>query len=365
MEFSREYFLQMALIQARKAWGSTFPNPMVGAVLVRNGEVIAQGYHHRDGLDHAEIDCLKKVDFNAEGCDMYVTLEPCSTKGRTGACTEAIKKSGVKRVVIGALDPNPAHRGRALEVFKEANIVCEYGVLEDECRELNFVFNKNITSSEALLAIKYAISSDGKIAKESGKPTQITTSVSRDDVMRWRKFFPAIGVGFGTLVADNPSLTSRLGEDVCCPERLIFDASLRLVNVDISRFNIFADSFRDKTRVVCDSSASRHDEEILKAKGVRVMRVSSKKNTREFWTELKRLLYKERLCALYVEGGAGVFSSICSTQSADYVFEYKSPKVFNSGLEAFDKKYFSINPVEKLNFVGDEFTRGYPKWTQT
>ncbi len=356
--------MNLALTQAKKAWGVTFPNPMVGAVLVKDGAVIALGYHHCDGQDHAEIDCLKKVDFRAEGCDMYVTLEPCSTKGRTGACTEAIKKAGVSRVIIGSLDPNPAHRGRAIDVFNEAKISCEYGVLERECRELNFVFNKNISTSEALLAIKYAISKDGKIAELAGKPSQITSQASRDDVMKWRKFFPAIAVGFGTLLADNPSLTARIGRDVSCAERLIFDASLRLADFDIARFNVFTDSFREKTRIVCDVSASKNDEKSLVAKDVKVMRIPYEKSSPEFWSELKRALYKERICALYVEGGAGVFSSICSNQSADYVFEYKSPKVFGCGLDAFDKEYFSIDVVEKMNFDGDEFAKGYPKWTQ-
>ena len=364
MDNSDEHFMRLALTQARKAWGETFPNPMVGAVLVRDGKVIACGYHHRDGSDHAEIDCLRKVDFQADGCRMYVTLEPCSTHGRTGACSEAIKGAKVSSVVIGALDPNPAHCGRAVEIFRQSSIDCICGVLEKECSQLNFVFNKNIVSSQALLALKYAISADAKITKVAGYPTRITSDLSQADVMKWRRFFPAIAVGLGTLLSDNPSLTSRIEKDVSCGERLIFDSSLRLAKLDITKFNVFTDSFSEKTRIVCDCSASTQDEDFLKRRGLRIMRIPYLKDSADFWAELKRALYKERICALYVEGGAKIFASVCSAREADYIFEYKAKDVFGEGLNAFDKKYFSINPVETAVFGSDNFLAGFPIWTQ-
>ncbi len=357
--------MRMALNEAVRAWGNTAPNPMVGAVLVKDGKVIATGYHHRDGLDHAEKDCLRKVDFNAQGCDMYVTLEPCTTHGRTGACSEAIKQAGVKRVFVGCRDPNPLHAGRAERIFKEANIFCKFNILEDECRELNFIFNKNITSKQALLALKYAVSKNGKITECIGKSTSITCAKSRNDVMRWRKLFSAVAVGWGTVVVDNPSLTIRISGNVIPPKaRLVFDASLRSADVDISNFNLFSDEFKNLTRIVCDESASSEKEDVLKTLGIDVLRINAPKASRDFWSKLKSKLYAEKIYSVYLEGGASVFKTACEAQAADYIFEYIADKSFKSGLSAFDKNYFSINAVETLDFDGDKFTRGYPVWTQ-
>ena len=362
---NHEHFMRMALNEAVRAWGNTAPNPMVGAVLVKDGKVVATGYHRCDGLDHAEKDCLRKVDFHAQGCDMYVTLEPCTTHGRTGACSEAIKKAGVKRVYVGCKDPNPLHAGRAESVFQEANIFCKFGILEDECRELNFIFNKNITSKQALLALKYAISKDGKITECAGRPTAITCDKSREDVMQWRKLFSAIGVGWGTVVADNPSLLARTFSGIKAPKaRLIFDASLRSADADISKFNVFSDLYKNITRIVCDCSADIFKQEMLSAKGVDVMRINAPKNSSEFWTILKEQLYAQKICSLYLEGGASVYKSVCEAKAVDYVFEYVANKTFVGGLRAFDKNYFTINAVETHNICNDKFTRGYPVWKQ-
>ena len=364
-ENTDEHFMHLALEQAKLAWGDTAPNPMVGAVLVKDGNVVAMGYHHRDGMPHAEIDCLQKVDFNAKDCTMYVTLEPCSTKGRTGACSDAIIRAGIKRVVAGCKDLNPAHAGRAKEVFEQNNVDCKFGVLETECKELNFIFNKNITEKSALLAIKYAITKDGKITEKQGSQSAITCEESRSDVMRWRRLFSAIGVGSGTLIADNPSLTSRLENEVYCPYRFIFDASLRLAECEnIFAFKVFSDEFKNKTRIVCDSSASADKVALLKSKGIDVLAIAFEKNSKEFWNTLKTQLYAEKICSLYIEGGAGLFASICKAQAIDYVFEYVANKTFGCGLSAFDKQYFSIKPVETKCFGSDTFLRGYPEWTQ-
>ncbi len=362
---NHEHFMRIALNEAVRAWGNTAPNPMVGAVLVKNSKVIATGYHHCDGFDHAEIDCLRKVNFNAQGCDMYVSLEPCTTHGRTGACSEAIKRAGVKRVFVGCKDANPLHAGRAERVFQEANIYSKFGILEEECRELNFIFNKNITSKQALLALKYAITKDGKITERIGTTTAITCEKSREDVMHWRMLFSAIGVGWGTVVVDNPSLLARTSDSIKVPKaRLIFDASLKSADADISKFNVFCDAYKSITKVVCDISADVSKEKILSAKGVEVMRINAVKNSVEFWSKLKEQLYAQKICSLYVEGGAGVYKSVCEAKAVDYVFEYVANKTFNGGLLAFDKPYFAIKAVETRNICGDSFTRGYPIWKQ-
>ena len=359
-----EFFMRQALSLAKLGWGNTAPNPMVGAVLVKDGAVLAEGYHHFDGGDHAEIDCLRKVGFRADGATIYVSLEPCSTAGRTGACTSAIISAGVKRVVAGCKDPNPRHAGAAQKVLARAGVECDFGVLESECRELNFIFNKNITSNEALLAIKYAATKNGKIAQKRGEPSAITSAEARADVMKWRRLFGAVGVGFGTLVADNPSLTARLPDGVFCPARIVFDASLKTAALPrLSKFSLFSDEFAARTRLVCDPSASAQDEALLLSRGISVMRAPCGHNSAEFWRWLKARLYAEKICSLYVEGGAGVFKSACESMAADYVFEYIADKTFSGGLDAFERKYFDIKPVESAAFGADKFTRGYPQWT--
>ena len=365
MENSDEHFMRLALAEAKKAWGNTAPNPMVGAVLVKDGRVLATGYHHRDGLSHAEIDCLQKVGFRADGCRMYVTLEPCTTHGRTGACSEAIIKAGVKDVVVGCKDVNPAHAGRAARVFAESGVGCTFGVLERECFELNFIFNKNITANTALLAIKYAVTKDGKLTHKRGETAAVSSAQSRADAMKWRRLFQSIGVGMGTLLADNPRLTARLESGVFCPQRLVFDSSLRLAaEQNLSRFNVFFDEFPQLTRIVCDVSASAEAEQTLCSRGIRVMRINAPKTSVQYWAELKKRLFEERICSLYLEGGAEIFKSVCRARAADYVFEYVADKTFGEGLDAFDKPYFSIDAVECATLGGDTFKRGYPVWIQ-
>ncbi len=162
-----EFYMRRALALAERAWGDTSPNPMVGAVLVKNGEIVGEGWHRRDGFPHAEIECLRSAKTSPKGATIYVTLEPCSTHGRTGACTEALLKAGVACVKIGALDPNPVHAGRAVEIFRAANVACEYGILERECTELNFIFNFAIVNKKPLVALNAPSPPTGKLRQNA------------------------------------------------------------------------------------------------------------------------------------------------------------------------------------------------------
>lgn len=331
-----EKFMMRALELAKKAWGKTHPNPMVGAVIVKDGKIIAEGYHKKDGDLHAERNAINAMPQNADGASIYVTLEPCSTKGRTGACTEAIISSGIKRVVIGTLDPNPSHAGRAIEIFKKANIECECGVLEEECRGLNIIFNHFITKKNALLAIKYARTRNGKIAEKRGAPSQITSEAARAHLMRYRALFPAIAVGFGTLVADNPSLTIRNENGETSNARFILDRSLNCANLNLANFKVFSDKFKDKTTVVCDLDAPNENLEFLKSKGVKILQIKTRrKEEKLFWQNFKEDI---KLPAIMVEGGAKILTSIAKSKAADYAFEYTAEKVFENpdALDAFD-----------------------------
>lgn len=208
-------YMRLALRLARRAYGATSPNPMVGAVLVKRGRIIGRGWHHRAGEPHAEIEALRdsqKRGFKSTGATLYSTLEPCSSQGRTPSCTNAIIQSGIKRVVVGATDPNPLHRGRAFRILRNAGIAVTPGVLAEDCSRLNEPFNYWIVHRSPLVTVKAAMTLDGKIATASGESRWITGSRARAYAMRLRQGADAILVGINTVLADNPSLTIRLPE---------------------------------------------------------------------------------------------------------------------------------------------------------
>ena len=204
-----ERYMSLALSEAEKAWGLTTPNPMVGAVAVKDGEVIGKGYHHRAGCPHAERELLAECGDALRGADVYVTLEPCSTVGRTPACTEGLISAGVKRVIVGCEDPNPRHRGRGLEILRAAGIEVESGVLEKECRELNRAFFKWITTNRPFVLLKMAMTLDGKIADSTGESKWITGELARSRVQYLRRWADAVMITGGTLRRDKARLTVR------------------------------------------------------------------------------------------------------------------------------------------------------------
>ncbi len=219
-----ENFMRQALAEALKSVGRTSPNPAVGAVIVRGEEVIARGHHRAAGEPHAEIEALRAVpqtETGAQrGAEMFVTLEPCSTTGRTGACTSALIEAGLKRVVIGTIDPNPAHAGAGVEILRNAGIEVDTGVLEPECRELNAAFHKWIVSGRPLVIAKAAITLDGHLTRRRGEGRWITSPEARDHAHRTlRARVDAILIGANTLRQDDPALTVRLPGDHNPPSR--------------------------------------------------------------------------------------------------------------------------------------------------
>lgn len=206
-----EYFLGLALREAERGIGRTAPNPAVGAVIVKGGKVLAAGWHRAAGQPHAEIEALRalKKPEAAAGATIYITLEPCCTHGRTPPCTEAILAAGIKRVVFGATDPNPAHAGRAVSILEKAGIKVSRGVLAEQCTALNAAFNKWVTTGMPLVTAKAGMSLDGRLSRPPGEGQWLTSERSRADAMRLRAEADAIVIGAGTLRADNPRLTIR------------------------------------------------------------------------------------------------------------------------------------------------------------
>jgi diaminohydroxyphosphoribosylaminopyrimidine deaminase/5-amino-6-(5-phosphoribosylamino)uracil reductase len=204
--------MRLALRLARRGYGATSPNPMVGAVLVKGDRIIGQGWHHGAGDPHAEVEALREAQtrgHNARGATLYVTLEPCCTHGRTPPCTDAIKAAGIKRVLVGATDPNPRHGGKAFKILQRAGIAVVHGVLAEECARLNEAFNHWIVHRTPLVTVKAGMTLDGKIATASGESRWITGEKARACGMKLRQGSDAILVGIETVLADDPSLTVR------------------------------------------------------------------------------------------------------------------------------------------------------------
>ncbi|MCK5805499.1 MAG: bifunctional diaminohydroxyphosphoribosylaminopyrimidine deaminase/5-amino-6-(5-phosphoribosylamino)uracil reductase RibD, partial [Lentisphaeria bacterium] len=201
--------MKLALRQAMRGWGRTSPNPMVGAVVVRDGVPVGRGYHCAAGTPHAEVHALADAGVAARGATVYVTLEPCCTHGRTPPCTQALVDAGVRRVVIGCLDPNPRHAGRAVGVLQAEGIEVEHGVLEKDCRRLNKAFFWWITHARPYVCLKMAMTLDGRIATAGGDSKWVTGPRARARVQRMRRWADAIMVGGETFRLDNPSLTVR------------------------------------------------------------------------------------------------------------------------------------------------------------
>ncbi|MFA6174562.1 MAG: bifunctional diaminohydroxyphosphoribosylaminopyrimidine deaminase/5-amino-6-(5-phosphoribosylamino)uracil reductase RibD [Kiritimatiellales bacterium] len=206
---SHEPFMQRALALARRGEGLTRPNPPVGAVLVQDGKIISEGFHKKAGGPHAEVNCLKPAAGNLESAILYVTLEPCSTYGRTPPCTELILARGIRRVVIGAKDPNPAHAGRGIRILRRAGVEVVTGVCRTEAEALIAPFAKRILTGMPYVTLKLAATIDGRIADASGKSKWITGPQARAKVQVLRRSADAIMVGAGTVRADNPSLLPR------------------------------------------------------------------------------------------------------------------------------------------------------------
>ena len=222
-----EKYMRMAIELAKKGAGAVNPNPMVGAVVVKNGEVIGRGYHKFFGGPHAEVYALEEAGEKAEGATIYVTLEPCSHYGKTPPCAKKIIDMGIKKCFIGSSDPNPKVAGRGVAMLKKAGIEVVENVLKEECDEINQVFFKYIKTRIPYLFVKCGITLDGKIALSNGISKWITNSIAREKVQYYRNKFMGIMVGINTVLTDNPSLTARI-ENGVNPFRIIVDPNLQI-----------------------------------------------------------------------------------------------------------------------------------------
>jgi diaminohydroxyphosphoribosylaminopyrimidine deaminase/5-amino-6-(5-phosphoribosylamino)uracil reductase len=324
--------MRRALSLARRGYGATSPNPMVGAVLVKRGRIIGQGWHHRAGEPHGEIEAIldaQKRSHSVRGSTLYVTLEPCSTHGRTPPCTEAILNAGIKSVIIGATDPNPRHHGKAFAILRKAGIKLTTSVLAKECEGLNESFNHWIVHRTPFVTIKAAMTLDGKIATASGESKWITGELARNHGMKLRHGADAILVGINTVLADNPTLTFRLRRrnqavskaDQHTLRRIILDSLARTP----VHSNVVSDAHSSLTTIVVTRAAPKSRVTRL-ARSVNVLVAPDRAGKIDLnW--LLRRLGAENVTSLLVEGGGEVNASFLEQRLAHRIAFFYAPKI--------------------------------------
>lgn len=320
-----ERFMRRALELARCGWGMTHPNPMVGAVIVEDGAIVAEGYHAQDGGPHAERVAIQTLGRPPKpGATLYVTLEPCSTHGRTGACTEAIIAAQFARVVVGATDPLSEHGGRGFAMLRKAGIEVLTGVLEADCVDLNLIYNHWAVRRSPLIAVKSALTLDGKIATRTGDSKWITGEAARADVMAWRRLFPAIAVGAATVIRDNPRLTARrVGEEEWCPIRFVFDGLLRTVS-ERELPHVYTDRYHEQTIVVTTPHGGLGYMRKLRDLGVQVWCLPSLIQRVQI-ADFRQKCAEEKVLGVYIEGGTQLVTECLQERQIDYLFMYRAP----------------------------------------
>jgi diaminohydroxyphosphoribosylaminopyrimidine deaminase / 5-amino-6-(5-phosphoribosylamino)uracil reductase len=317
-----QYFMRMALKEARKGLGRTSPNPCVGAVIVKGDCVISKGYHEKAGEPHAEINALRKAGKEADGATVYVTLEPCNHTGRTPPCSQALVAAGIKKVVVGMEDPNPLVHGSGLAFLIDQKIEVLSGVLTEECREINRPFLKYITTSMPWVVMKAGISLDGRITYRKGESGWITGAESLRKVHQLRDTTDAIMVGIGTITIDDPSLTTRLANRKSKdPVRVILDSGLRIpVSAKVLHLNSNA-----ATWIFCGPESDRRRREELVAIGAIVRSVVRDSVGGLDIRDVLAALGSAGITSVLVEGGAKIHGSMLRNRLVDHVNLFYAP----------------------------------------
>ena len=319
-------FMRAALAEAAKGIGRTSPNPAVGAVLVKDGQIVGRGYHRRAGAAHAEVVAIRRAGKRARGAELYTTLEPCNHYGRTPPCTSAILDAGVARVICALRDPNPIVNGRGIARLRRAGIPVFAGVLGAEAARLNRPYLKHMRSGLPWVTLKAAVTLDGKIATSRGDSRWVSTSQSRAEVHRLRDRVDAILVGSNTARLDNPRLTTRVGPKGRNAIRVVLDARLRLP----LSLQLFRSPLAARTIVATAESTQTARAKRLLRRGIEVWLVPSRVGRLDLLAVLRRL-GKEGVVHLLVEGGAEVFGAFIDQGLADELLLFLAPKLVGSG----------------------------------
>jgi diaminohydroxyphosphoribosylaminopyrimidine deaminase/5-amino-6-(5-phosphoribosylamino)uracil reductase len=344
--------MRRALALAKQGWGQTAPNPMVGAVVVRDSAVVGEGYHRRYGEPHAEVEALRSAGERARGATLYVTLEPCNHHGRTPPCTEAILAAGIHRVVIAVSDPNPVAAGGA-ERLRAAGLTVETGLGESSARELNAVFLHALASDRPFVRLKLALSLDGAMTDASRRPAWLTGHEARAEVHRLRAGSDAVAVGIGTALADDPQLTVRgFVQPRVPPVRVVFDTSARLPLTS----KLVRTAREIPVMVVCWAPEPQHALALEQA-GVELLHAAT-------LGDALRALRARHVRSILVEGGAALASSLIQEALVDRLVIFRAPLVLGAGalnpFSAFPATTADDAPrwrlIRSVRFGDDEMT---------
>lgn len=315
--------MRLALDEARKGLGRTSPNPPVGAVIVKDGEVIGVGYHAAAGGPHAEVMALREAGPRARGADLYVTLEPCDHQGKTPPCSPAVVAAGIRRAFVGSMDPNPLVSGRGVNRMRDAGLEVEVGLLGDEADSLIEGWARFITTGLPFVTLKVASTLDGRIATRTGDSRWITGEAARQRVHELRSRVDAVIVGRGTVEADDPSLNARIpcGHD---PVRVVLDSSLRMAPT--ARML----QLPGRTWIACVEPFDTERARALEAAGAELLPVAAKEGRVDL-DDLLRKLARKGVAEVLVEGGAEVFGAFLAGGHCDRLLLHVGPKVFGGG----------------------------------
>lgn len=314
-------YMQRAVELAKKGIGFVNPNPLVGAVIVKNGRIIGEGWHERYGQPHAERNALKNCSESPENADIYVTLEPCCHHGKNPPCTEALIQAGIQKVYTGSDDPNPLVAGKGIQQLRDAGIEVITGVCKSECDQLNRIFFHYITTKTPYCMMKIAMTADGKTATRTGESQWITGESSRYHVHEIRKQFSAIMCGIGTVIADDPSLTCRI-ENPSHPIRIICDTNLNIPE----KCNILRTA-KEIPTIIATSSYDDSKMQKIQDSGAQVLQIPAY----EGHINLKLLMQKlgeQGIDSVLLEGGANLHESALRAGIVQHIQIYIAPKIF-------------------------------------
>lgn len=346
-------YMRLALDLAKATLGQTSPNPMVGAVIVKKGQVLGVGAHLKYGSPHAEINALNMAGSMAEGATLYVTLEPCCHQGSTPACTSQIIAKKIKRVVVATKDPNPQVSGKGIDILQKAGVIVEVGLLENEASKLNEIFFHYIIKKTPFVTLKAGMSLDAKLATATGQSKWITNSEARADAHNYRHTHDAIMVGINTVICDNPSLTTRTTNGGKNPIRIILDSTLR---TPLSS-NVITDKLAE-TWIITGSNFNKEKEAVLKDLGIKIISLDSA--AIDLGLALK-ILGDSNISSVFVEGGPLLHTNFIEQKLFNQLILYISPHLIGGAqAPAFFKGigFAELTNTPYLNFeevklVGD------------
>lgn len=355
MGIDHQIYMEKAINLAKRGRGLVSPNPLVGALLIKDGKVIGEGFHERAGTDHAEVVAIKSATVDVSGSTLYCNLEPCChTDKRTPPCVDLLIEKNIKKVVLANLDPNPKVCGKGIKLLREAGVEVEVGILESEGKKLNRSFFKYITTGIPYIHLKMAMSLDGKIALSNGVSKWITCEESRKVVHQMRFDYDAVMVGRNTLNSDDPKLTIRSVESKGkCPIRIVVGDPGKM-NLESALFN---DEFKKKTIVLTSvdkwSEAKESVKDFFYRNEITIIQID-KHHPGSFLLKALRSLAQNSITSVLVEGGAGLYSSFIKEGLYDRISAFQAPIFMGDGINVLGEHYEEMSSIKRHHIIRSE-----------